>query len=198
MKFYLKMALLPFVYLLFSAMIGLGVMLLDGEMLWLEIVLNATNTIFYAIIVSVAGFKDGQKALRVREQNDTFRQRIVKTGEDIPLNLHEEYTPWKGFLVGLISVAPIILLIAIHFLSNIGQAVPDNSVGMIAGVICMVVFGYVITTGSITFGQYALVLLIVPFVCGFYGGSYIWGAKKEKVGYDEIRRTRRELHGDEN
>ena len=102
MKAYLKTALLPFVYLLFTAMIGLGVMLLDEDMFWLQILLNATNTIFYAIIISVAGYKDGQKALRVREQNDTFRKRIVETGEDLPLNLAEEYTPRKGFVIWLL------------------------------------------------------------------------------------------------
>lgn len=197
MKAYLKTALLPFVYLLFTAMIGLGVMLLDEDMFWLQILLNATNTIFYAIIISVAGYKDGQKALRVREQNDTFRKRIVETGEDLPLNLAEEYTPWKGFLIGVMATAPIILLILIHFVSNIGVAVPNNTIGMAAGVICMVVFGYVIATGSVTFGQYALVLLIVPLVCGLYGGFYTFGAKKEKAGYDEIRRIKRELHGDQ-
>ena len=198
MKFYLKMALLPFVYLLFTAMIGLGVMLLEDDLMWLQIALSATNTIFYGIIVSVAGYKDGQKALRVREQNDTFRKRIVQTGEDIPLNVIEEYTPWKGFFIGFLSCVPVLILLAIHFISNIGQAVPDNTVGMIAGIISMVVFGYMFCFKSIAFGQYAISFLVVPLVCGLYGGFYLLGAKKERAGYDEIRRIKREIHGDQN
>lgn len=198
MKFYIKMSFLPFVYLLFSAMLGLGIMLLDDHLFWLEFFLYATNTAFYVIIVSAAGLKDGQTALRCREQNDTFRRRIAETGEDLPLNITEEYTPWKGFVIGAIACIPTVLLVILHFVTNIGVATPDSTFGMGAGILSMVVFGFVFLTEKITFGQYAIALVLLPVVSCAYGIPYVIGAKKAQREYDKIRDIQKQLHGDGN
>ena len=197
-KYYLKMAFMPFIYLVFSAMLGLAVLTIqDNNLQWLQYVLCGVNLAFYSLVMSMAAIKDGRKALKVREQNDTYRRVIMQTGDDLPLNIVEEYTPWKGFTISLISCIPSILLVAVHFLLNIGVAVPDNSVGGIAGILNMVVFSFFMIDGVILTAEYAFALLIVPFICIVYGVMYMIGANLEQKNYDKIKQIHQELHGDE-
>jgi hypothetical protein len=198
MKFYLKMALLPFVYLLFTAMIGLGIMLLEDDLMWLQIFLSATNTIFYGIIVSVAGYKDGQKALRVREQNDTFRKRIVQTGEDIPLNVIEEYTPWKGFFIGALSCIPLVVLWIIHFIIVLATGKTATFVGGIA-ITLYVVIAFFFNT-DVKFMSFAssfyFTALYVPFVVLLTGFGYLLGAKRQMKRQAKIEEYQRQFSED--
>ena len=198
MKYYLKMAIMPFIFLLFSAMLGLGVMLLDEDMLILQYLLYAVNTGFYAILMMVGGFKDGQNALKIRMQNDAYRKRIIETGEDLPLQIAQEYHPWKGYVIGLISAIPTTLLTLLHFVTNIGAGVPDNSLGMISGIINMVVFGYFMADGKVAFGEYAFSLLYIPFICLVYGLAFQLGGKQMQKQYDKIQATHKAIYGEEN
>lgn len=199
MKFYLKMAFMPFIYLIFSAMLGVGATTISGENLeWLKYSLCALNTIFYAVIMGMAAFKDGQQAIKVREQNDTYRRVIARTGEDLPLNLQEEYTPWKGIIISLIACIPSVILVIVHFCLNIGVPYPgNNGVGGIAALLNMVIFSFFMIDNVVTTAEYAFILLIVPFICGVYGGMYNIGAMQMQKQYDKIAETKRELHGDE-
>ena len=199
MKFYLKMAFMPFIYLVFSAMLGLAVLTIqDEKLVWLQYVLCGVNLAFYALVMSMAAIKDGRKALKIREQNDTYRRVIMETGDDLPLNIVEEYTPWKGLTVSVLACLPSIILVAIHFILNIGVSVPNNDIGGIAGVLNLVVFSFFMIDGVILTAEYAFILLIVPFVCLVYGIMYIIGANLEQKNYDKIRQTHRELHGEDN
>ena len=89
---------MPFIYLLFSAMIGMSIMLLDKDMMALEYTLCLLNTAIYVIIIGYAGFKDGQGELKIRMENDMYRRRIIETGEDYPIRALEEYKPFKKSL----------------------------------------------------------------------------------------------------
>jgi hypothetical protein len=198
-KYYLKMAFMPFIYLVFSAMLGLAILTIQGnDLQWLQYLLCGLNLVFYSVIMCMAGVKDGQRALTIREQNDTYRRVIAQTGDDLPLNLVEEYTPWKGITISLLACVPSVLLVLVHFALNIGVAVPNNAVGGIAGILNMVVFGFFMIDGVIATAEYAFILLIVPFICLVYGVTYIIGAYKEQKHYDKIRETHKALHGDEN
>lgn len=202
MKFYFKMALMPLFYCFFSAMLGIGIILLDEKHLALQFVLCVVNTAFYCVIMGVAGFKDGENAFKIRMQNDTYRRRIVQTGEDLPLQVHEEYKPWKGCVIALISAIPTVALVLIHVLINVASAEPSNTLGMITGIFNMVVFSYFLVGGSIsatgiTTWQYTFSLLYVPFICLVYGLPYFLGARKMSKQYDIIKATHFEIHGED-
>lgn len=192
------MAFMPFIFLLFSAMLGLGVLMLNDDLRILQYILCAVNTLFYAILMGVGGFKDGQAELKIRMQNDTYRRKIVETGEDFPLQLLEEYKPWKGFAIGIMASIPATLLTILHFVTNIGATVPENSLGMLSGIINMVVFGYFMVDGKVLFGEYAFSLLYIPFICIVYGLAYQFGAKQMQKQYDKIHATHIAIHGDKN
>ena len=115
MWYYVKQALLPFIYLFFNAITAFGIICIQGaDLTWLRILLLILNIGLYCVIVCAASYKDGQEALKVRIANDLERVQIVKTGESLPLKLKEEYKPWKGFLFGLIACAPLVILLLIH------------------------------------------------------------------------------------
>lgn len=197
MKFYLKMAIMPFVYIFFSAMLGIGIILIDQKLVFLQYALCCVNLAFYVLVVGVAGFKDGQKSIKVRNQNDQFRKVIIETGEDLPLNLQEEYKPWKGFVIGLVACIPSVLLILIHVILNLVNPVPHYGFGVASGVLSTVVFSFFMVSSAVkTWTYYLFVLLIIPVVCGSYGGFYVMGAKKAQKQYDKVAQIQRTIHGD--
>jgi hypothetical protein len=93
--YYIKQAMIPAVYLIFMAMTAMGIaMITDANLVWLKAVLAVLNLALYGFIVAATSYKDGQTALKVRIANDLERMQIVKTGEDRPLKLREEYKAW--------------------------------------------------------------------------------------------------------
>ena len=117
MKFfwhYVKSAMVPFLYLIFMAFIAMGIVMINDNLLYLKIILSVLNISFYAYIVAMVFYKDGETALKTRLANDLERVQIVKTGEDRPLKLIEEYKPWKGFVIGGVACAPLVILLLIH------------------------------------------------------------------------------------
>ena len=96
MKYYLKQGVFPFIYMLFMAMIAFGIMAING-LVWLKVLLAVLNVGFYAVIVAAMSYKDGQEAMKALYSNDLERREIIRTGEDRPLKIHEEYKAWKVF-----------------------------------------------------------------------------------------------------
>ena len=197
MKFYLKMAILPFVYIFFSAMLGIGIILIDQNLAFLQYVLCGINLAFYVLVVGIAGNKDGQKSIKVRNQNDQFRRVIIETGEDLPLNLQEEYKPWKGFVIGAVACIPSVVLIIIHVILNLTSPTPHYGFGVASGVLSTVVFSFFMVSSAVkSWAYYLWALLIVPLVSCAYGGFYVLGANKAQKQYDKIAQIQRAIHGD--
>lgn len=193
MKYYLKMVLMPFIYLLFSAMLGASIMLLDKDMMVLEYLLCLVNMAFYALIIGFAGFKDGQGELKIRMENDMYRRRIIETGEDYPIRELEEYKPWKGCLIGLLSAIPTIVLIIAHFILLASSTSVDNSFGVIAGLLNMVVFSFFMVGGTLAPWHYVFSLLYIPFVFLVYGLPYYLGGKQMQKQYDKIEDIKKQI-----
>ena len=107
MKYYFKQGIFPFIYQIFMAMIAFGILMIE-ELIWLKILLAALNIALYLFIVAAVAYKEGQEALKVQMANDLERREIIRTGEDRPLKLHEEYKPWKGFFFGFIACVPVV------------------------------------------------------------------------------------------
>ena len=84
----------------------------------------------------------------------------------------------------------------IHFIIHLIEPTASNGVGVVAGMLSMVVFSYFLITETVTVAQYAFILLLVPFVCGVYGGLFVIGANKEQKYYDKIYEKSKKIHGD--
>ena len=80
--YYIKQAIIPFMYLFFMALTALGIaMITDANLVWLKVVLALLNLGLYGVIVCATSYKDGQTALKVRIANDLERVQIIKTRE---------------------------------------------------------------------------------------------------------------------
>ena len=95
MGFYIKKAIVPFAYMVFGTLIAFGITIIDNGLLWLEEILFALNFGLFAFIISVLFVREGDNAIAARHANDLQREEIIRTGEDLPLKLHEEYKPYK-------------------------------------------------------------------------------------------------------
>lgn len=203
MKTYLKSAFVPFVYLFLVSVIAFAILAIGDELVWLKAVLCVCNIGLYAVVVFGTSYKEGMEALKVRVANDTERRHIIKTGEDRPLRLAEEYKWWKGFLMGAIACAPMLILMLVHtVLILINPAL--NGAGVIACTFYMAFFSFmVLRNGNSTdlkpleptkFYFNLISLPIVMLICGF---GYMMGARKIQRQQEVIRARHREIHGEE-
>lgn len=207
MKYYLKQGFFPFLYILFMAAIAFGIFMIN-DLIWLKILLAVLNIGLYAVVVAAASFKDGQDAMKTLYANDLERREIVRTGEDRPLKIREEYKPWKGFMFGFISCVPLLFLLALH---TVVYFITGSymGIGAIAGIIYLMFFIFfrlnVSLSGaegeiaaSISWYTYFGALIALPIVMLITGIAYILGARKIRHQHETIEEKQRSIYGDEN
>ena len=97
LSYFMKEFFVVNMYLIMFALIDLGVLCIGDNLIWLKLILCGAVLVSFIIIVGLFIGKEAETAVRVRRGNDLNREHIIKTGKDMPLNLAEEYKPWKGF-----------------------------------------------------------------------------------------------------
>ena len=198
MKYYLKKAMIGFVYLIFSAITAYGILFIP-DLSWLKIVLLVLNIGLYSYVLGATAFQDGQAAYKVRMANDLNRKQIVLTGEDIPLDTKNEYKPYKGFIIGLIICAPLIILLIIHAI--VTSSTPSNvDFGNTACFIYMMAYAFAGVGVSID-KVFILVppywaLLSVPLIVLIQGTLYSLGARKIELQQEMIKERHKMIHGE--
>ena len=197
MWYYIKQAFLPFVYLIFMAMTAFGILCIDADVDWLKYVLLALNLGLYGVIICALAYKDGQQALKVRIANDIERREIIRTGEDRPLKLKEEYKVWKGFLSGAIASAPALILTIIHAILYFTAGPVYNGAGAIASFVYMMFSGFIKISSELQQWHYYFNLIAIPFLTAMTGIPYILGAKKIQLQQDRIKAKQRQIYGDD-
>ena len=202
MKYYFKQGIFPFIYQIFMAMIAFGILMIE-ELIWLKILLAALNIALYLFIVAAVAYKEGQEALKVQMANDLERREIIRTGEDRPLKLHEEYKPWKGFFFGFIACVPVVALLLLHTIVYLATG-SYMRFGAIAGIIGLMFFIFfrlnvssaATETASVSWYTYYGTLVALPILMLTMGIAYIMGAKKIMRQQEMIRAKQRSIYGD--
>ncbi|MBP5466346.1 MAG: hypothetical protein J6Y43_02130 [Clostridia bacterium] len=205
MKYYLKQGVFPFIYLLMMAMIAFGIISISG-LLWLKIILAILNIALYGVVVSAVSYKEGQESVKVRHANDLERMQIIKTGENRPLKIHEEYKPWKGFIFGFTACVPLIVLLGLHTVLYLSTG-EYRGLGAIAGLIYLMFFIFFIFGAATSAGEAAAgatlpwytfygALIALPVIMLMTGISYLIGAKKIIRQYEMINDRQRQIYGD--
>lgn len=198
--YYIKQAMIPAVYLIFMAMTAMGIaMITDANLVWLKAVLAVLNLALYGFIVAATSYKDGQTALKVRIANDLERMQIVKTGEDRPLKLREEYKAWKGFMSGIVACLPCLLLLILHTILIFLVGPTYNGAGAAAGFVYMIFFIFVrlgvdVAAPSVYLYYFTLVCFaVIPLMTGI---PYVLGARKIELQQQKIKEKQRQIYGD--
>ena len=196
MKYYIKNGVLPFIYQLFMAMIAFGILAIEG-LIWLKIMLALLNAGLYLFIVGAVAYKEGQDAFKVQTANDLERREIIRTGEDRPLKLHEEYKPWKGFAFGFTACVPLLVLLALHVVVYFATG-SYMGLGAIAGAIYLMYFIFfrLDAAAGIYWYTYLGTLIALPVIMLTMGIAYILGAKKISLQQQMIREKQRQIYGD--
>ena len=191
---YFKAPLFSFVFLLMFAISGFAVEFI--ETLWLKILLGSVLILFYLFVVFIVFFTEGAQALKIRHANDDDRYEMVKTGEERYINETAEYKPFKGFLMGGIVCAPMIIFLLIHVIIMLSGGT-NLFFGQAAGFVYTVF--YCIPTATITQAsvwQYLYVLYALPLLVGVGGIGYILGARKQQAIYDKSEETKKKIYGE--
>jgi hypothetical protein len=176
-------------------MLGICITLLEANLIWLKYALFVVLFGFYALVIATALFKEGEMALKTRNENDLFRRKMVETGEEYPLKLAEEYKWWKGIVVGLITATPATLLTLIHLCVLLGNA-PHNAFGGIAGIISMPVFGFFMADGVAVAIDYLWTFLVLPYCTLICGLGYYFGARKVEKRNKIVEEKRKMIYGE--
>ncbi len=195
--YFLKKALIPWVYTLSMTLISYGLTALNDSLFWLAVVLSVVNIVMYAVVVVVVSVKDGETAMKTLHENDLARQRIIETGDDIKINKTVEYKAYKGFLVGLVVVSPMLLLLLIHAIVYFTTG--TTVFGGIAAILFRGYSSFFTMFGMTLVGANCFyVLVFVPLIMSINGVPYIIGAKRQRALYKMLHIKHAELHGEEN
>ena len=205
MKYYLKQGVFPFVYLLMMGIIAFGISAISG-LLWIKIMLAVVNIALYAMVITAVSYKEGQESIKVRHANDLERILIIKTGENRPLKVHEEYKPWKGFMFGFVACVPLIVLLILHTVLYLSTG-SYRGFGAMAGLIYFMVFvfftfgspssaGEAATGNALPWYSFYGALIALPVIMLITGISYMLGAKKIMRQYESIQEKQRQIYGD--
>ena len=164
-SFYFKESFIANMYFIIFALIDLGVLCIDDSLLTLKYVLCAVVLLGYIFVVGLMFYKEGETAMKVRRGNDLNREQIIKTGREYPINSTEEYTAWKGFMIGLVTCIPLFICMLIHLLVS-PQGPYSNGGGVVAAFLYMVVFSFFRTNSKVAVMQndYYFTLLAAPLV----------------------------------
>lgn len=213
MKYYLSHSLLGILYLFFSAITAFAILMIQ-DLIWLKVILLVLNLALYIFIVATVAKKDGEDALKVRIANDLERRVIIQTGADIPLK-KGEFKWWKGFVIGGVVCAPLIILMLIHTVLIIIDPTKTGA-GAIAGFLYMMVFAFfrldvvmsenVSTTvgsavqtnmsTSLEAGFFYWSLIAIPVIVLTIGIAYYLGGKKIELQQQKIKEKQRLLSGE--
>jgi hypothetical protein len=200
---YLKKSIIPFAYMVLSSRVSMGILTIEDNLIWLKVLLSILNLGLYSVVTGAFAFKEGEQALKVRVANDIERKQIIRTGEDRPLKLHEEYKWWKGFLIGAISCSPIVVLMLVHtILILINPAL--NGSGIAASMIYLTGFAFMMlnksvnpTILSVNSARCYFNFVTIVIVSVAYGIGYNLGARKIQLQQDAIKEKHREIHGED-
>jgi hypothetical protein len=200
MKYFLKQSGFLFIYNIFMTIIALGILCIQGkDLLWLRMILCVLNIGLYLFIAGMTFYKEGQEALKVRNANDLEREQIIKTGEALPLKIAEEYKPWKGFVMGAIICAPMVIALIVHLILALATNGTVNGAGAVSGLLYMSFFAPVtelLGTETLVWAQYFIQLYAIPIIVVTAGVGYMLGAKKIQAQYDKIHEKQRQIYGD--
>lgn len=194
MKYYLKASIIPFLYLFFQSSISIAIYTIEIKPLGLTLL--GLNAALFFFTISVISFKNGESAFKVLLLNDVERRIIIETGEDRPLKLSEEYSHVKGVILGLVPLAPLLILMLVHFIIFIAGG-EYTGLGAICVFLYKVPYAFFEYLGyQITQTNCFLTLLTVPVVFFPIYISYTLGARKARIMHDRIEEDRKSLHGE--
>lgn len=190
--YYIKKSFPYLLVLLFTDITGYSIICLEKVAQPFPLILSFLNlAVYVAMFISIA-FKEGQDAYKVRIANDLERKQIILTGEDRPLRIHEEYTDWKGFVVGLVSASPIILLTLLHLIFS-GIFGTMHLFGDLLGYFSMCFY----TPIYFIFGNFSVYYcgLLAVICIALVGGSFYLGGKKIELQQQKIKEIQNEIYG---
>ncbi len=205
MKYYIKEAAFAFIYMIFTDITAVCVLFISEELLWVRILLAVLNLVLYAAVVAAASYKEGQTSVKVRAANDLEREIIVKTGEDRPLKLLEEYKPYKGFLIGFITCIPLLILLALHAVFYF--AADYKTLGGIGAFLYFTFYVFfslnrgtsateITTTSNTAWYNVYGSLIAIPIVMLITGVSYLLGARKIIKQQEMIKEKQKSIYGE--
>jgi len=195
MKYYLKQFSFPFVYLIFMSLVAFAISAIGNDVL--EIVLYVACIGLYTALMIMSNFKEGQEARKILHSNDLERRYMVEHGELRDIRPHEEYKPWKGFLFGIVTSAPLILCMLVHLILFFATGGTSNQAGAVAAIIYMLFYAPFESVLSVTVGShYFMLLYVVAYLALVMGIPYILGAKKMQKTYDVIAEKQTIIYGE--
>lgn len=197
MWYYIKQSVISLGYLVMMSFCSIFVSLIGNDLIWLKWIFSIMILAVYIMIVGISSYKDGEISYKKLLANDLERRRIIETGEDIPLNVREEYRPWKGFLTGFITCIPLFVLLILHTILGLTSNGTNLNAGATAVVLYMpmFIFFHMDTSVNLVFVDYYWLLIAVPIIFLTTGLPYIWGTFKEKRTQEIVRQRKEEIYG---
>lgn len=193
--YYFKQSIFLFVYLLTTSIASL--LLLVIPTVWIRFALAILLLAIYLVVVFVAMKQEGEKALKKRHANDLTRKRMITTGQVVEFDNVGEYAIYKGFLIGLFSNMPMLLLLLIHSIIFICGS-SFITFGTISSVVYSIYTAPIIslTSNQFTMATHYITLYGAVLSTLISGVGYILGGRKLQLQYDRIEEKQKSIYGE--
>ena len=191
--YYLKRTFPYLLVIIFTAITGYSVASLDLVTKTFAVIMGVLNFAVYVIMLGSVAFKDGQDAYKTLLANDLERKQIVKTGEDRPLKLKEEYKIWKGFFIGGLAVSPLVLLFFLDLV--FGKSLNLTTVfGWLTDYLSMAIYAPIKIFFGSCFREICFVVVAINIlICG---ALYYLGAKKIMLRQQKVKDIHNQIYGE--
>lgn len=190
-KYYVKETWVIWVYTILTMITAMAITMIQN-LLWLQMILFVLNLGLFGLVVFMMVFKTGETAAKLKHSNDIKRRVIMETGDYYDFDKVSEYGRYKGAMIGVFAVAPLLILLLIQVIFDIcGSDSPTISaiVGFTYGAFFLPL-RVIDNTISVYWALYTIVL-VIPLT----HIAYFMGALKVKRQSDKIKKTNRMIYG---
>lgn len=191
--YYVKDSLFLYSYILVGGFIGAALMYMQKNDIiknYVAAVLAVINAALYCVVARNIFYKTGEDSTVSKHANDVERRYMIETDNYFELDKTKEYDIKKAIIFAVIGVFPQVILLLVKAVGTIfagNFTALDGGIRFLCGIIYPVFYAFD-QNASAFFGAFAIIIIVLPVILGYY-----FGAKKASKVYEKAEKLKEEF-----
>lgn len=191
--YYVKDSLFLYSYILVGGFIGAALMYMQKTDIiknYVAAIFAVINAALYCVVARNIFYKTGEDGAVSKHANDVERRHMIETDNYFELDKTKEYDIKKAIIFAVIGILPQVSLLIIKTVGTIFSGnftVLDGGIRFLCGIIYPVFYAFDETVSAF-FGAFAIIIIVVPVILGYY-----LGAKKAFKVYEKAEKLKEEF-----
>lgn len=191
--YYVKDSIFLYSYILVGGFIGAALMYMQKNDIiknYVAAVFAVINAALYCVVARNIFYKTGEDAAVSKHANDVERRHMIETDNYFELDKTKEYDIKKAIIFAVTGIFPQVILLIIKTVGTIfagNFTALDGGIRFLCGIIYPVFYA-IDETASAFYGTFAIIIIAVPVISGYY-----FGAKKAFKVYEKAEKLKKEF-----